>query len=181
MTPAPSRKALIAASREAARGAIQEAIRPYAPDVPEAHGPDTLLAWLTAAVVLTPQIISLDDLTRAAWRARIPPAALANRFRSAGLAPPSRCHDAVRLAVLCHAVALGLAVEEFAGGDARPWYRLARTVAQPYYDSARIVLETARRLNPSWATERWLLPLLVDIPADAWVRPYMLTLRAGRD
>lgn len=176
-----ARTAFVQTASATATVRVQAFVSAYVPTFPEARAQSVgLAAWLHQAALLR-ATAPLGTVTRAAWGTQVPPGALSNRFRGAGLSPPGRYADAVRLAVLCHAVNAGLTLAEFArGADPRPLYRLCRAVAAPYYCSARIVLETARRLDATWAAERWLAPLLLAVPADAWAARHLLVTLVPR-
>jgi len=171
-----ARSRLVATTRAAAIDEVSALVDRFVPPVPECRIGDGLAAWIGAAIWLAPAAASPADVTRAAWRVTLPAAVLGARFRAAGVVAPRRLARAAQLAALGHAVAMGLTAMEFAESPeaARALRRSCAAVAAPYYDSAHLVLSVARRLDPSWAAERWLTPHIIAVPADAWARPLLL-------
>lgn len=172
-----AREREVAAHRDAAITDVQRTIRSYVPSVPEcAENDEGLAAWLNAAVGFAADTVTLHDVSRKAWRVGVPPLTLANRFRQAGLKPPGTYERACRLAAVGYAVKMGLAVKEFAlsPAAARSLYTVIRTGATPYYPSARVALGVMRQQDVTWATGYFLVPLLLDVPEDAWARPLLL-------
>lgn len=172
-----AREREVAAHRDAAIADVQRTVRSYIPSVPEcAENTDGLAAWLDTAIGFAADTVTLADITRRAWRVGVPPLTLANRFRQSGLMPPGTYERACRLAALGYAVKMGLTVKEFAvsAAAARSLYNMVRVVAKPYYPSARVALGVMRQQDVVWATGYFLVPLLLDVPEDAWARPLLL-------